>query len=363
MIKSDANKNQTKFNSYLEEIEHDLRNHKKHNKTSIEKLASSYGITNKNLVKETTELAIVNIARTLANQKNKTDYKKYLDIVKLYKNQVNLSHRTSQSMLMQQYSTAAPISYVASLFVKSKNKEAQYFEPSAGNGLLTIALPKERTIVNEIDDIRLANLRTQNFQRVTNQNALLPFTDYYKKFDGITTNPPFGTLLDTELEYYDGFKIKTLDHLMSLRALDTMKDNGKAAIVIGGHTNWDAKGRTQAGKNRLFFNYLYSHYYVEDVISIDGHKLYSRQGTAFNTRLILIDGRKKQVEGFAPLKNNELATVVKDFDDLWIRVFGLEKTNDKNTRQNILEFSKNPKQARIRIIKAKAQAKLKILNF
>lgn len=351
MIKSDANKNQTKFNSYLKEIEHDLRTHKKHNKKSIEKLASSYGIFNKNLVKESTELAIVNIARSLAKQ-NKSDYENYLDIVKLYKNQVNLSHRTSQSMLLQQYSTPAPISYIASLFVKSKKTDAQYFEPSAGNGLLTIALPMQHTIVNEIDDIRLANLRTQNFKRVTNQNALIPFTDYYKKFNGVLTNPPFGTLLESEIENYDGFKIKTLDHLMSLRALDTMKDNGKASIIIGGHTNWDDKGRTQAGKNRLFFNYLYSHYNVEDVILIDGHKLYSRQGTAFNVRLILINGRKEKVEGFAPLKNNELANVITNFEDLWLRVFGLGNRNIKNTKQK-----------RIRIAKVKAKSKLKILNF
>ncbi len=345
----------TTYSTFLEAITFDLINHKKHNKTTVEKLAAAFGIVNKNIIKETTELAIVNIARSLSNQNNKSDYEKYLDVVELYKNQVNLSHRTSQSMLMQQYSTAAPISYIASLYVKSKNKEAHYFEPSAGNGLLTIALPPQNTIVNEIDDVRLSNLKTQNFERVTNQNALIPFTDYYKKFDGITTNPPFGTLLDTEIETYDGFKMKTLDHLMALRALDTMKDDGKAAIVIGGHTKWDDKGRTQSGKNRLFFNYLYSHYNVEDVILIDGHKLYSRQGTAFNTRLILIDGRKKQVEGFASLKNEELATVVSNFGDLWARGFG-----SKNEPNN---YKLDKKNKRIRIAKAKAKAKLKLLEF
>ena len=47
-------------------------------------------------------------------------------------------------------------------------------------------------------------------------------------------------------------------------------DSGKAAIIIGGHTRWDDKGRIQAGKQRIFFNYLYSRYNVADVINIDG---------------------------------------------------------------------------------------------
>jgi hypothetical protein len=92
-----------------------------------------------------------------------------------------------------------------------------------------------------------------------------------------------------------------LEHLMALRALDCMASDGKAAIIIGGHTRWDEKGRVQAGKNRIFFNYLYSRYNVADVINIDGGKLYSRQGTSFDVRLILINGRKKVPEGAAPV--------------------------------------------------------------
>jgi hypothetical protein len=104
---------------------------------------------------------------------------------------------------------------------------------------------------------------------------------------------------------YETFNIEVLDHLMALRALDCMKDNGKAAIIIGGHTRYDKKGRIQKGKNRFFFNYLFSRYHVVDIIPIDGKKLYSRQGTSFDTRLMLIDGRKSQPSGAAPLKDAE----------------------------------------------------------
>ena len=106
---------------------------------------------------------------------------------------------------------------------------------------------------------------------------------------------------------------------MALRALDCMKDDGRAAIIIGGHTGWDNIGRIQAGKNWIFFNYLYHHYHVDDVINIDGHKLYSRQGTAFDVRLILISGRKEKPEGYAPLKR-EKDKIVYSFSELCDRV-------------------------------------------
>jgi hypothetical protein len=312
--------------SFVDKMENEFSVLNKHNKISIEKIAGTFNIFNKNKIKELTELAIVMVARKIAQNTELNNLNKFNKIVELYNNQANLSQRTSQSMLLQQYSTPAPISYVASLYVLGPDNNKLFFEPSAGNGLLTIALPPENTYVNELDDIRLANLKTQAFTIITSNDATIPFTEYYKKFDGIATNPPFGTLMSAE--NYDGYKIKTLDHLMSLRALDCMKDTGRAAIIIGGHTDWDEQGRIQAGKNRLFFNYLYSHYNVEDVILIDGHKLYSRQGTSFNVRLIIINGRKTKVEGFAPLKNSLLSEVIYSFENLWNRVFALQHENN-----------------------------------
>ena len=160
----------------------------------------------------------------------------------------------------------------------------------------------------------------------------IPFKGFEKKFDAVLTNPPFG-LLDKEVKY-ETFSIEVLDHLMALRALDCMKDNGKAAIIIGGHTRYDKKGRIQKGKNRFFFNYLFSRYNVVDIIPIDGKKLYSRQGTSFDTRLMLIDGRKSQPSGAAPLKNTERDKVVDSFEELYERVMSVttprqEFNNDK----------------------------------
>lgn len=312
---------------YISKIRVELKQGIRHSKTTIERLAKGYGIVNKNMVKEFTELAIVLNAREIAHSSSLSTYEKYLDIVALYQSQVNLSMRTSMSVLMQQYSTPAPISFLASSYVlKADSQKALYLEPSAGNGLLTIALPCHQTYVNELDDVRLSNLNEQSFAKVSSWDALNPPVAFTGNFDGVVTNPPFGSL--SEPVMFGNFRIKRLEHAMCLAALRCMKDDGKAAIIIGGHTTWDDQGRVTAGHNRIFLNYLHHFFVVEDIIPINGKKLYSRQGTSFNTRLILINGAKEKPDGAAPPKNKLHSTMVNTHEELWERV-GLGITNNK----------------------------------
>jgi hypothetical protein len=301
---------------YVQKVIRDLDSGTRHNKKSIEKLAASFGITDKTQVKEFTELAIVLKARILAHL-NESIPDRYFRIVRLYKDQVTLSHRTSQSMLLQQYSTPAPIAFLAGIFVGA-DKSISIFEPSAGNGLLTITANPKNVVVNEIDPVRRSNLTDQGYKQVLHKDATQPFKGFEKKFDAVLTNPPFG-ILSKEVKY-ETFGIKTLDHLMALRALDCMKDNGKASIIIGGHTRYDKKGRILEGRHRIFFNYLYSRYNVVDMINIDGSKLYSRQGTSFDVRLILVEGRKTKPFGAAPLYSDDRDKVVDTFEELFERV-------------------------------------------
>lgn len=335
---------------YISKIREELKQGNKHSKTTIESIAKGFGISNKNLVKEFTELAIVLNARDIAHDSSFSTHEKYLRIVAQYRSQVNLSMRTSMSVLMQQYSTPAPISFLASEYVKGKgdlkgfesfkyntkakskhknqDKQAKlfplYLEPSAGNGLLTIALPYHYTHVNELDDIRLANLKEQPFAKVSSWDALKPPHALKQKYDGVLTNPPFGRL--PQAEVFGKFKITRLEHAMALKALQCMKDDGRAAIIIGGHTSWDKHGRVTAGTNRIFLNYLFHFYNVDDIIPINGKKLYSRQGTSINTRLILINGAKTVPAGASPLKNKLHSTEVTSHEELWKRV-GLGKEN------------------------------------
>jgi len=314
-------------------------------------IAKEEGIVDKTVQKELTELTIVLVAREIALQDIPLNVR-FSQIVRLYQNQTNISHRTSQSIMLQQYSTPAPISFIAGEYVKhGLQGNYQILEPSAGNGLLTVAFPTKKVLVNEIDEIRNQNLQGQDYMKVMRVDGTTDLARLYQfesLFDGIVTNPPFGTM-DKALTIGE-YKINHLDHVMCIRALDCMKDNGRAAMIIGGHTNYDAKGRVQAGKNRIFLTYIYSHYNVEDIINIDG-SLYSRQGTSFNVRLILINGRKAKPQGYPPLKNDD-ANPITDFESLYDRVTG---QFGKANRETTLDKTK-----RIRIAEAEAKALLLI---
>ena len=96
------------FLSFVNQMQSDLQKGVKHNKRSVEAIANELQIDDLTEIKELTELAIVNVARGIAQGKGTVE-EKYYRIVELYNNQMILSHRTSQSILLQQYSTPAPI--------------------------------------------------------------------------------------------------------------------------------------------------------------------------------------------------------------------------------------------------------------
>ncbi|RCW29663.1 hypothetical protein [Marinilabilia salmonicolor] len=325
----DSTSSDSRETDFVKAVQQELRKKTSHNKTTIEKLARQrFGIDNQNKVKELTELAIVQEARKIAFNEKLNFRQRFERVVELYRSQVNLSHRTSMSVLLQQYSTPAPISFMAGLWVKKVSGDAGYFEPSAGNGLLCHTLPYNQLHVNELDKIRLQNLNRQPFKTITSLDASLPF-GFGRIYDGIITNPPFGDL--EAIEQVEGFHIKKLEHIMAIRSLETLKDDGRAAIIIGGHTRYNPDSGVITNKgDRYFLNFLYHFYHVEDIIPIDGHKLYSRQGTAFNTRLILIAGRKETPGGianYAPevsAKNRHLREVVSSFDELYERILNCD---------------------------------------
>ncbi len=304
---------------FIHYLTNELQTGKAFNRIQVENAAGRFGIEDKTLIKELSEYAIVDSARQIAHG-NGTQKQKYERIVDLYKRQANQSYRTSQSIMLRQYSTPAPIGYLMGIYCGIDDGRKTVFEPSAGNGLLTIAGTPQLTTVNEIDSVRRSNLERQPFFRVTGQDASLPFMEYARSFDSIITNPPFGSLGRGQNVKIEGFRIHDMDHYMAILALDTMKNNGRAAIIIGGHSSFDDKGRINSPKDRIFFNYLNHYYQVDDVIPINGKKLYSRQGTAFDTRLILISGRKKRPEGYTPLADDTTRKVVSSFDDLYNRI-------------------------------------------
>lgn len=265
-------------------------------------------------LQELAESAVVRIARGISGSNAISEAQKFDTIKKLYEDQPSLNQRDSERVMKQQYSTPAPYAFLADMYVKGNSKEVKSaLEPSAGNGMLTIGLPMDAVHVNDIDAQRLANLRRQGFKNVTSQDGTQPFAD--KDVDVVVTNPPFGSATPKE---YDGYKISSLEGQMAINALESMKDDGRAAIIIGGKTEY-AKNGSLNPKDKAFLGYLYSHYNVEDVINVDG-SLYAKQGTSYPTRIILINGRRLDENVFPPVKSKARAEAVKDYDELYKRI-------------------------------------------
>lgn len=265
-------------------------------------------------LQELAETAIVKRARGIASSESTNDAVKFERIKTLYENQPSLNQRDSERVMKQQYSTPAPYAFLADMYVKGKGKVIDSaLEPSAGNGMLTIGLPMDKVHVNDIDAQRLANLRRQGFKNVTSQDGTQPFK--VKPVDIVITNPPFGSATPRD---YDGYKISSLEGQMAISALESMKGDGRAAIIIGGNTEY-AKNGSLKPKDKAFLGYLYSHYNVEDVINVDGG-LYAKQGTSYPTRMILINGRRLNENAFPPVKDKARAEAVKDYDELYKRI-------------------------------------------
>lgn len=264
--------------------------------------------------------------------------------------QPTYAYSDSSKELYKQYSTPCPIGAIIAQYTRMD--EAEFiFEPSAGNGLLLVGANPRIIHVNEIDKSRKQSLEHQGFGRITSDNAAQPFPEMmHKVHDVVVTNPPFASWDDSKFDkeriiqkYFNKHRGLAnhirLEHLMAGLALYTMKDDGKAAIIIMGHVYFGDDGLF--AKYRPFFNWLYRHYKVDDVINMNSYKLYNKQGAVTKTMLILIGGRKLKPSGVAPNKSEQphLEDMVETFEDLW-------KQTKSHIKPNIDTIIKQLKTAR-----------------
>lgn len=287
----------------------------------IANIAQKAGISKEELpqrrkeIEETFELALVQKAREIVAEKGE---KAFEEIKKLYALQPGLTSRTSTTIKNQAYSTPAPLAFLMSKALRI-NAGDWVFEPTAGNGMLLIATNPEQTLANEIDPLRAEHLRTQGFD-VTIQDARklvgTPEGPQEKAVDVVMANAPFGAL--EKPVTFDGYKITKLEHLITLDALKAMDDEGRAAVIVGGHsfsTPWGQPMNQLTDADRVFFNYLYSRYNVTHHINIDGD-VYKQMGTKFPIRLLIIEGRKAEVQGAAPHQADQIE-IAKTFDEVY----------------------------------------------
>jgi hypothetical protein len=282
-------------------------------------------------IEEAIELAIVKTARGEV-EKGNTPQVTFERLVMLYGRQPRLGTRTSTSIRDQAYSTPVPLAYVAARLA-GITKETTVFEPTAGNGALLITADPNKTIVNELNPERRKNLEDQGFLTYDKDAADfdwkkewagMPNKDVRGGADVVIANPPFGALkINGESKVFDlraiqpGYETKEIDHVIALRSLEAMKDDGRAVLILGGVNKLVStpEGRAdgyQGKAKREFFKALFDRYNVTDMFTVAG-ELYERQGAGWPVDVVVINGRGKSA---LPLPAVTAPRIYKTWDEL-----------------------------------------------
>lgn len=274
----------------------------------IRKMAEDEGVSIKDKQEEV-EFEIVQMADEIAKDTNISGREAYDKLIKLYERQPTMSARTSTSIDNQAYSTPAPLAFLTG-FVTGVDSTKSVYDATGGNGMLLIGGNHQTSLANEMNTVRAANLRKLlPPANVTTKDAtkFTPAT----KVDVVNLNPPFGTM-ESGVNY-NGYAIKKLEHLIALKALEAMKDNGTASLILGAKRE---VGETGKGAQWVFENYLYGNYHVVANFEVSGD-LYAKQGAKWPVRVLVIAGRKKvpEVGEFAPQQVPRLD----DWEQLWVQ--------------------------------------------
>jgi C-terminal domain on Strawberry notch homologue/Toprim-like/Protein of unknown function (DUF3991)/P-loop containing NTP hydrolase pore-1/MutS domain I len=268
------------------------------------------------LIDESIEASLVRVARGIVEQSTNTR-EAYDRLVELHQRQPILSVRSSTSVLQQAYSTPIPIAYAASTLANIQPGNSVY-EPTAGHGALLIGSAIQGATVNELNPDRANDLRSQGFT-VTEHDATAHLPE--EKHDRIICNPPFGVVKQANgrTQHFDLSNNRRgtsqVDQVIALKALEAMKDDGRAVLILGGQLGQDAEKRSQrynSLESRSFFKTLYDHYNVTQHFSVWG-ALYIKQGAGFPIDMIVIEGRGKSS---LYLPAARVPEIFKSFDDL-----------------------------------------------
>jgi hypothetical protein len=271
---------------------------------TLERIAEKYGVTRENygprlrdVIREQTELAIVEVSRAMAQDMRLTDKDKFIAILNLYESLPTLAIRSGEGKELQQYSSPPPLGFIMGQFVHGNNVN-YLLEPMGGNGSLLINTRRLSVRTNDLDYDRYKNLISQGYN-AQHANTMGGVTNLFdiNQFDAVLINPPF----TGAKAKYEGWELRE-DQVAILANLSHLKDDGKAAFILGDNVQFKKNGQMEDSFLK-FFNYLESHYNVADIINIDGN-LYGKMGTKYDIYMVLIDGRKAHKEGVARLRND-----------------------------------------------------------
>lgn len=243
------------------------------------------GTAEAKLVDELIERAVIKAAQVIVG-KGESKLETFRQLVNLYQRQPILSSKSSDSVAKQAYSTPVPIGYLIGVLA-GITSETTVYEPTAGNGALLLLANPKLTHANEIDDFRAEWLEQLGYF-TTREDAV-----YYNPgryiVDVAIANPPFGKL-KIHPPLFDRFVPQQIDQAIALMALQTIKPQGNAALILAGcKVRGNRSNAYNSFAKRSFYYYLYNSYNVIHHVTIDG-ELYSRQGAGYPIDLIAIEG-------------------------------------------------------------------------
>lgn len=271
------------------------------------KLAKDRNIALKDL-QEQVELEIVRMSHEIARDATKTPRERFDALLNLYNRQPNLSARTSVSIANQAYSTPAPLAYALS-YATGVTPQTEGYDATGGNGMLLIGMNLGQSAANELNDVRAANLKALGVGEVTQNDATKYTPD--RKFDIVHLNPPFGSIPTT---LYHNYRIGRLEHIVALKALEALADEGTAHMILGAKRE---EGEIGKGAQWVFENYVYGNYHVVANFEVAG-ELYAKQGASWPVRILVIAAKRQNPIG-GELSPKEVDRV-NTWDEVWTRV-------------------------------------------
>lgn len=233
--------------------------------------------------------------------------------------------RTDEQIKNQQFSTPPTESYIAAKVAGLKPSDV-VLEPSAGNGGLAV-WPKAigaEVHVNETSPRRQEILQAVGFGKPTAHdgeiiNSLL---DPKIKPTVVLMNPPFSasTLKSFDAKNNNQYGFNHVDS-----ALQRLEDGGRLVAILGGGQANEPNGGASltGGASGKWFERIAEKYNVRANIRVHG-KEYQKYGTAFATRLIVIDKDGAtpsrvavgQVKSWASVKQANVNTLEEAYDAL-----------------------------------------------
>ena len=192
------------------------------------------------------------------------------------------------------------------------------YEPTAGHGALLLNANPNNVTVNELNPDRAADLIAQGFT-VTQHDASTYLPE--QQHDVVIANPPFGRVKDENNKTRrfavlgNGRSTTQIDQAIALQSLQSMKDEGRAVLILGSKPGRDEAERSESFntlESRGFFFTLYNQYKVTQHLTISGD-LYRKQGAGWPLDVIVIEGRGKSS---LPLPAAQVPRIYTSFEEL-----------------------------------------------